>query len=568
MSQKLLVELEVISNATKEISSIGREFNTFQNKIVALGRAISGVFVGGAIASGIKNTLSDLRKESQEYTALQNQMREALGYTSIALMTQVEEMENKLLIDHMETTKVQQQLALYSQNEEELKRLTAATINYAVAKHKDLGFATEFITKAINSEKGTLRGFPGVLDGAAGSSERLASITDTLNKRFDGQAFAVAASKDWIDKLKVAFDQFRHTASTGLFGRKDEKEALRYQQASEFVEKYATASEWFRKVNEEAYKEDLKLMQDYEGRKNSEKLKALNDANMQAAGASMKNINLTPGYANEKEYQKEKIKEAEDAKKKQIATDHWLNTQGLEVMRKDMDEEAKAKYDIEADVDRKLRELWKKEKDDDYEATKNSIQDKERAWKDAMRQRWEYEKQLEAMKPQLYANSAQNALSALQKIGQASKANARTMKNLERGQAIAAGALAAIRALQNPAPFLKWADFTAVGLATGAQLAIIDRAGFWKGSGGTSDGPAWVNERGRELIDLPRGSVVHTASETKNLTTNNSGGNTVNVHIHGQNGDIIDTFNASMRRGTGNVDQFFDFIIQGIKQRG
>jgi len=53
VSAKLSVELAVIDRATKELNGIAREFNTFQTKVVAVGQALSKIFVGGMITGAI-----------------------------------------------------------------------------------------------------------------------------------------------------------------------------------------------------------------------------------------------------------------------------------------------------------------------------------------------------------------------------------------------------------------------------------------------------------------------------------------------------------------------------------
>jgi hypothetical protein len=619
MGQKLSVELEVISNATKELNSIGHEFNNFQSKIMAFGHALSGFLVGGTVVREAIGQFKELSKEAKEYTALHGQLRESLGYTSLALDREGYALSKAFVIKEKDVAKMQQRLSLYTQDEGMINKLTAATIRYAAATGKDLLTATDMVDKAIISASGKMKGFPGTLDGASESSDRLSSVVDILNRRMHGQAEAVAASKSWWDKLKVSIENTKEQIAVGYLGSSADKEFLKYKTARDELEKFTESEDFFAEnrkfTGDEEFKRfktqygyQLKIVEDYEKKVAAEKLAA-----QKASGGDDYNVrkmtSLTPGHTTEdksdyKEYlQKKKAadKEAEQEEKKHqaflLGYEKQYGDQGIELIeavgiRKLEIEEQQALAEIEfmdrTESEKEMlvvgimrrydalkvqakKELNNKIRDLDLDRIK-SDEDREKRLQQGhlnfiiARQRAyeEYNRNLKIGS----IESAQGVISSLQKIAQASHANANTMKRLEQGQAIAAGALAAVRALENPVPGLRWIDFWATVGATAGQVAIIEQQKFWKGTGGASGGLSMINERGGELVDLPRGSVVHTASETKNLTTNQNGGNSMTVHIHGQNGDVIETFNTSLRRGSSGVDRLFDLLIQGIKQRG
>jgi phage-related protein len=56
--------------------------------------------------------------------------------------------------------------------------------------------------------------------------------------------------------------------------------------------------------------------------------------------------------------------------------------------------------------------------------------------------------------------------------------------------------------------------------------------GFASGTSYAPGGMAWVGERGPELVNLPRGSQVHTASQSQRMA---GGGHTYNITYHGTN---------------------------------
>lgn len=77
--------------------------------------------------------------------------------------------------------------------------------------------------------------------------------------------------------------------------------------------------------------------------------------------------------------------------------------------------------------------------------------------------------------------------------------------------------------------------FSANGLSTipGVISAVAGAAG--RNAGGTSNwrgGLTWVGERGPELLNVPSGSAIHTADQSRNMTSGNSGPLVQIEHYH------------------------------------
>ena len=118
------------------------------------------------------------------------------------------------------------------------------------------------------------------------------------------------------------------------------------------------------------------------------------------------------------------------------------------------------------------------------------------------------------------------------KAAKKEKAMALVMSAINTAQAIT-GALS-----MKPTP-LGVAMAILVGAAGTAQMASIASQQFAMGTDSAPGGTALVGERGPELVNLPRGSQVFTAGETRAIqnstttnTTNESGGNTLNFAIN------------------------------------
>ena len=135
------------------------------------------------------------------------------------------------------------------------------------------------------------------------------------------------------------------------------------------------------------------------------------------------------------------------------------------------------------------------------------------------------------------AMSIQSSLSRLAVLAlEESKANAEKKKKILLAIAIAEGAAAAVSGVKiaiedsnstYEAIIKAAAVVLEVGAITATEIAAINNASFARGTSFAPGGRSLVGEEGPEMIDLPRGSVVHTAAQTKNMM----GGVSINPQI-------------------------------------
>jgi len=174
-------------------------------------------------------------------------------------------------------------------------------------------------------------------------------------------------------------------------------------------------------------------------------------------------------------------------------------------------------------------------------------------------------KALNELKLNMAASFADRSIQNLETIGKASKANAQIMKRLAQGQAIVSGALAANRALENPIPIVRWIDFGLTVAVTAGQVALIEQQQFARGTYNASGGRSLVGEHGPEYADIPQGTRIYTATETKNMQRiSNNSGHTFNVFLQSDNGNTIDRLFMELRSGTANADKLINFISQKV----
>jgi hypothetical protein len=567
MAAKLQVELEVLDKATKELNSIGRSFNSFQNQIMAVGKAASNLFIGGSIMSGAIGAYKALMDEAKKFTEIQNQLRESLGYTSLELLDQSEALEKKYKVDDREIQRVQQRIALYTQDERAIKELTDATINYSRATGKDLESAVKAVDKAIVSKKGSIKGLGIEFGGAAESAERLTSISSMLNEKFHGQALAAAEAKTWIDKLKISLDNAKDAVAIGLFAGKEDRAAMRYKAAKEFIDhvtKEEASATFAMQMN---YESELRIVNEYE--------KKMADAKAAARegrqGEAIQKLNLTPEYKDEKEYQKAKQKETHDALKKQQAEDHWLNTRGLAIMREAARDDAEARYKDKQEIDKQYLDLVHADETALLDVQGENIKKQESAWKEHHIRVWDMQKDHDARMAQegisfgaafgsIVGSNLGKGMSGVKNVLRESlkmtidymekkalaAATSNTFDNI-----LALGPIGILTGMAQAAGIM--------ALGEGAKAAI---SGFAMGTPSAPGGWSMVGENGPEMRYVPRGTQIMNSSETRNIMTNNNSGNTFHIVMQGSQGNVIDELSAQVRNGTSSVDALARALIR------
>jgi hypothetical protein len=600
MGSNLQVTLSLIDNFTTKLTGIESRLGEFGSRIQRIDSVLMRFGLGlgiGAAGFKVKDTIEDLIKEAKEYSAVHNQLRESLGYTSIELDKQVDIMQDRYKIDDDEVTKSQQQLSLYVQNEAGLKALTEATVQYAAAKRKDLGEATQVIIRAIESEKGSVRGLPDALSGVAGSMERVASVTSTLNEYFHGQAEAIAATKTGWDSLKLSIGDVKKGLAVGLFGGAEDKDFLLYKYAKEMIEN-TTKAEMQASVTLQAnYESQLKVVEEYE-KKIADAKKAAQETQGNKAG---KELNLMPGFKDKKAYQ-DAAKKAEEEERQD---ERDLYHQYLTLVHKTEDDEVEyQKKQIEEK--KRLRQqyltLVHKTEDDEVEYQKKQIEEKERLSQQYLALVRKDEDDLLQVQENKRVSQEKGQQAYFESVNATMSENAGRLTDIatELGTGIGeslgsgigkgeAGAKEALKGiLMTVVSFIEREALAAatknifdkiltapvgagsiglamgiaetagiVGLAEAAKLAINS---FSMGTRFAPGGPSFLHKD--EAVFLPRGASVSTASETRQLTNNN--GHTFHISLYDSSGSLVDTVATQIRAGHPGTDRLLHAIASRI----
>ena len=578
MGNDLKVTLSLVDDFTQKLTGVQTQMGAFGKQLDYINNVASkfGLGIGiGIGATAISGQIKDLIEAGKQWNQVENQLKESLGYTSIALNEQAATLSNKYKIDEKEILTVQQRLSLYTQNEDAIKKLTPAIIDYASATGKTLLEATQLVTRAIETEKGSIKGFAGHLDGAAESSERLASITEILNKHFHGQAEAVEDSKNWFDKLTFSINQTKQAMGTALFGNQNAREMQEMQERKAFIKKYEEElSDSQREEFKDNYETQLKIVEEYEKKIGDEKTKAQKQQMEDAAEAAAKKMNLTPGFASEKDYTKdakEKARKAAEEAKKKAEEDARLMLEGLNEYRS-----------IQQKItNEQINENDKKKKDNI-----KFLADREKMFDEANKSQLVadevYYKQIEIMiedakkeklsEQNMAVNLAQQSTQTMETVAQASKANAQVQKRIRESGALIDGGAAVMGAWRSamelgyPANIIAGVAMSALLTAeTAAQVALIEQQQFAVGTPYAPGGPAIINERGGETAVLPRGTQVLTAGQTKAM--GGGAGGEVHIHIHDANGNVLEAATQQLRSRQ-TADRFVSMVFSHANKMG
>lgn len=151
--------------------------------------ALAAVFTG-AVLYKITNFFIksiDAYKKSEDAQA---ELVQQLGYTSVALNEQAAALQKVTKFADEDITSAQARIAAFTKDENQIKLLTKATLDFAAAKKVDLTTAGDLLSKTIGGEMNALGRYGVKVDGAAGSTKRLMQVVEGVASLYGGMAEA------------------------------------------------------------------------------------------------------------------------------------------------------------------------------------------------------------------------------------------------------------------------------------------------------------------------------------------------------------------------------------------
>ena len=149
----------------------------------------AGAFLGtGMLVAGIKKAVDAFGEQE----LAEKKLEQALGRTSQALLNQASALQQVSTFGDEAIITAQSLIASFVDDEEQIKKATAATLDLAAAKGMDLNAAADLVSKTLGSSTNAMSRYGIEVTGAVGSTERLESLTTNIANVFGGQASAQA----------------------------------------------------------------------------------------------------------------------------------------------------------------------------------------------------------------------------------------------------------------------------------------------------------------------------------------------------------------------------------------
>ena len=129
------------------------------------------------------------------------ELERALGYTSQALLDQATALQAVTRFGDEATIEAMGLVAAFVDEEKQIKQLMPLIQDLATAKSMDLNAAADLVTKTLASSTNAMSRYGIEVEGAQGSTERLESLTNSLEKAFGGAA--VTAGQTGAGQIEI-----------------------------------------------------------------------------------------------------------------------------------------------------------------------------------------------------------------------------------------------------------------------------------------------------------------------------------------------------------------------------
>lgn len=189
------VEIRAEDKASATVGKVQTRFQKFSSFmkvgfVAALGSAAVAI---RKIAQVMEEATQAAAVQEKAYKGLEDQLfklgPKAAGVTE-ALAKQASALQKVTTFGDEVTLQAQQQLAVFTQNEDQLKALTVVTQDFATAQGISLVNAAQLLAKTFGSSTNALSRYGIEVEGVAGSTERLESLVENVTELFGGRAKA------------------------------------------------------------------------------------------------------------------------------------------------------------------------------------------------------------------------------------------------------------------------------------------------------------------------------------------------------------------------------------------
>jgi len=183
-----------------------REVKGVNSSLTRLAKSAGAGALAYFSARGLINAFKFVTEAAGEQERQEKKLETALGGVSTSLLTQASALQKVTTFGDEAIIGVQASIAMFTDNEEAIKRATIATLDMATATGMDLKSAGDLVAKTLGSSTNALSRYGIVVEGAVGSTERLDTLTKNIADKMGGQAAAAAETYlGQMEQLKNVF---------------------------------------------------------------------------------------------------------------------------------------------------------------------------------------------------------------------------------------------------------------------------------------------------------------------------------------------------------------------------
>lgn len=180
-----------------------------------LASALIGVFAISKITGILKDSVKAFGEEEQTIAML----RETVGGATEGLVDYAKELEKTTGIEDDQIMMAEKMIGDFIKDEEMIKRITKATVDFAAAKKMDLVSASNLVTRALTGESATLGRIKLDIDKNATGTERYNQILKAMTDLWGGQAEAAASGfNGTLNIMQRAVDNLKESIGERLIG--------------------------------------------------------------------------------------------------------------------------------------------------------------------------------------------------------------------------------------------------------------------------------------------------------------------------------------------------------------
>ena len=182
----------IIDVRTKGAKKAGKDLKGVGAGAASMAKSVGIAAVAYVGARGLISAIQGSIDAFAKQELAQKKLETALGRTSHALLDQARALQQVSMFGDEDIIMMQSMLASFVKGEDQIKKLTAATLDLSAGMGIDLKGAGDLIAKTIGSTTNAMSRYGIEVTGAVGSSERLETLTGNIARLFGGQAKAQA----------------------------------------------------------------------------------------------------------------------------------------------------------------------------------------------------------------------------------------------------------------------------------------------------------------------------------------------------------------------------------------